>query len=250
MAKRICAVVLAVTMLITMLVTGISAVRASADTESATVTFDIGTVEAVKGDYVEIPISISENSQLVNADLYVRFDATKLNLDETYFADTESANGECCYQVNTELIKGGWMYLGNEVEPGVFRFVMATGGSGLTASGEIIRLGFEVLTDEPGLAELEFEASPCVGFDGTDDYDIAYSVNAGGVYVLNDVLIGDFDGNGTVNMRDIMQFYRAFSAGTTMTEAQIAACDYDGNGSINMRDVMNIYRGFSKGTLN
>ncbi len=64
------------------------------------------------------------------------------------------------------------------------------------------------------------------------------------------VIVGDYDGNGTVNMRDIMQFYRAFSAGTAMTEDQIAACDYDGNGSINMRDVMNIYRGFSKGTLN
>ncbi len=57
-----------------------------------------------------------------------------------------------------------------------------------------------------------------------------------------DVLLGDWDGNGTTNMRDIMQMYKAVSEGNEMTDAQFACADYDGNGTVNMRDVMKIYQ--------
>ena len=57
-----------------------------------------------------------------------------------------------------------------------------------------------------------------------------------------DVLIGDWDGNGTANMRDIMQMYKAVSEGADMTDAQFACTDFDGNGTVNMRDVMQIYK--------
>ncbi len=58
----------------------------------------------------------------------------------------------------------------------------------------------------------------------------------------DDVLPGDWDGNGNVNMRDIFHIYQAISEGVEMTAVQFIASDFDSNGVVNMRDVMTLYR--------
>ena len=221
-----------------MLAAGVSIVRASAQ---ESLTFTVASVEGAKGDIVEIPVSVSENSYLVNMDIYVEFNTDELALDKSYFTDCNDPDSSNGYYANSEILKGGWMYLGNEVEPGVFRFVAATGGAGITVGGELIRLAFEVLTDEVDSIEVTVTVDPCVVNRGEGDEETAYTAVNGGVTV-DRFQIGDYDKNGAVNMRDVMQLYKAVSEGSEMTEYQFKVSDYDENGTVNMRDVMRIYQ--------
>jgi len=242
MAKRLCAVVLAAAMLVTMLAAGVTIARAAVNE----IEFTVATVTAEKGEVVEIPVSVSENSYIVNMDLYVEFDPSQLALDKSFYVTAEDPDSAGGYAVNTDMLKGGWMYLGNETESGVFRFVAATGGAGLTAGGEVIRLAFEVLTDEVENIEVTVRVDPCVVNTGSGDEDWPCHSVDGGVTVMKYV-IGDYDQNGLVNMRDIMQIYKAVSKGETMTTYQFTVSDYDQNDIVNMRDVMMIYRVVSTG---
>ncbi len=60
-------------------------------------------------------------------------------------------------------------------------------------------------------------------------------------------LLGDIDGNGTVNMRDVMTIFAAVSKGRALTEEQQLLADYDGNGTVNIRDVMALFKVLAKG---
>ncbi len=76
-------------------------------------------------------------------------------------------------------------------------------------------------------------------WDGTTDFiDCSYVK----ITFESDILLGDYDQNGIINMRDVMQLYKDFSVGKAMTDYQKAAGDYDQNGTINMRDVLSLYK--------
>ncbi len=237
MAKRFCAVLLAAAMLVTMLAAGVTIARAAVNE----IEFTVGDVTAEKGDVVEIPVSVSENSHIVNMDIYVEFDPAQLAIDKSFYETADDPDSAGGYAVNTEILKGGWMYLGNEVEDGCFRFVAATGGSGITAGGELIRLAFEVLTDEAEKIAVTVRVDPCVVNTGDGDEEWPCHAVNGGVTVTT-YEMGDYDQSGVVNMRDIMQLYKAVSEGNDMTDYQFTVSDYDGNGVVNMRDVMKIYQ--------
>ncbi|MBR5134113.1 MAG: hypothetical protein IKV35_00775, partial [Clostridia bacterium] len=133
MMKRMISIVVAAMMLVSLF-----AVSASA-ANGATVT--VASVNGKKGDIVEVPVTISENSYLVNADMHITFDSSKVKL-VAYYADPDGDDGDLiCYSTENTILGNGWMYLGNEITKGDFVFVAATGSQvGLTKGGELFRL--------------------------------------------------------------------------------------------------------------
>ncbi len=80
----------------------------------------------------------------------------------------------------------------------------------------------------------------------SDDTENAYGYDVVAV-AAEEGILGDIDGNGTVNMRDVMTMYAAVSKGRALTEKQQRYADYDGNGVVNIRDVMSLYKVLAKG---
>ncbi len=77
---------------------------------------------------------------------------------------------------------------------------------------------------------------------------ILYSADEAGSYTMRIEplfelpIIGDVDGNDTVNVRDALMVYQCASGRTTLTDEQNAAADIDGNGGVNMRDALVLYQ--------
>lgn len=229
------------------------------------VTVTVGSVGGKVGDVVEVPVSIASGSFLVNADMRVTFDPTKLALCDTYFADDLGEEGDtCCYQVNTALFTSRWMYLGNERTEGEFVFSTATGSNtGLEAGGVMFTLAFEILSEESDGAVITFDASPFCGNDGAGelgadgypmDYDLTYTAVNGTVTVTEETttttttapqpvgLLGDMNGDGQLNMFDAILLFGGANGAREFTPEQRALADYNSDGVINMMDPLLLFR--------
>ncbi len=227
------------------------------------VTITVGSVSGKVGDVVEVPVSISANSFLVNADMLVSFDPTKLALADTYYEDPVGDEGDtCCYSVNTALFTSRWMYQGNERAAGEFIFSAATGSNtGIEAGGVMFTLAFEILSKDADGAVITFAADPICGNDGTGetgidgypvDYDLTYTAVDGTVSIGTETttttkplpvgLIGDMNGDGSLNMFDALLLYGGVNGVRQLTDQQLALADFTGDGNLNMMDALLLFR--------
>jgi hypothetical protein len=62
------------------------------------------------------------------------------------------------------------------------------------------------------------------------------------VTAVTDFLLGDVNGNGAVNMQDVMLIYQHYRGKIVLTAEQRLAADVNGNGAVNMQDVMLVYQ--------
>jgi Dockerin type I domain len=72
---------------------------------------------------------------------------------------------------------------------------------------------------------------------------------SGGSVVLNDIYPGDFNGDGVINMTDIIAFRKCFGKPRdpqNPNNGYDAKCDFDNNGVVNMQDFMRIRAGYRK----
>ncbi len=261
MKKRVLGIVTAVLVLLTTV--SMLFVMPVGAADAATVT--VGSVSGKVGDVVEVPVSIAGGSFLVNADMTVTFDPTKLALDDTYFVDELGEEGDtCCYQVNTSLFNSRWMYLGNERAAGEFVFSAATGSNtGLEAGGVMFTLAFKILSEESDGAVVSFAAGPFCGNDGAGeigadgypmDYDLAYTAVNGMVTVAEETttttttkpqpvgLLGDMNADGQLNMFDAILLFGGANGARELTAEQKALADYNCDGVINMMDPLLLFR--------
>lgn len=247
MNKRVLSLLFAAVMLLSCLT--VSAAPVLAASSAATVT--VGSATGDVGDIIEIPVTITANSYMVNADMFVMYDTDVLELVE-YYADPYDEDVKICYQVNNELFNNKWMYAANEKEPGLFVFAGASNGkTGITKGGEMFRLAFKILHEDADGTEISFMADPLCGNDGTgvtedglvQDFNIALSVVEGTVTVAAG-LRGDMDGNGELNMMDALLLYSGVSYGT-IDSANEYVGDYNGDGTVNMMDALLLYSGVS-----
>ena len=51
-------------------------------------------------------------------------------------------------------------------------------------------------------------------------------------------LTGDVDGDGNVNMKDVLLLRKAIAGAVTLTDEQAKRADVDGDGSVNMKDIL------------
>lgn len=230
---------------------------------SGTITVTVGSVSGEVGDVVEVPVSISAGSFLVNADMFVTFDTTKLELVDTYYEDPIGDEGDtCCYQVNATLFNNRWMYQGNEKTPGQFMFLAATGSNtGMEAGGVMFTLAFKILSEEADGTQILFTADPFCGNDGSSaagpdgypvDVDLAYTAVAGTVTIGGETttttkpepvgVMGDMNGDGILNTMDALLLYGGVGGARTLTEEQMARADFSGDGNVNTMDALLLYK--------
>ena len=135
----------------------------SAEPIEPTVTVTVGSATGEAGDTVLIPVEITADSRLVNADLYLHYDPDALRLIRQYDADTEE---------NRWTLDGIWQGSLWAAEPsdGTLHIMLATGADGLTEGGALFTLMFEVLDDlsEPTLLEPTVAVCGVAGDDGAD----------------------------------------------------------------------------------
>lgn len=139
----------------------------SAEPVEPAVTVTVGSVTGEKGDTVLIPVDISAESRLVNADIYVRYDPDRLRAIKQYDADTEE---------NRWTLDGIWPGSLWAAEPseGLLHIMLATGDKGMTSGGTLFWLMFEVMDDLSTPAVLQPQAAVCgVTGDGGEDVDLA-----------------------------------------------------------------------------
>ncbi|MBQ9414282.1 MAG: hypothetical protein IJU16_04055 [Clostridia bacterium] len=190
MYKKSIALFAAIALLVAMLIP--AGLTVSADTRTATVTLTPSGDTALGGT-VQVAAVISENSYLVNADMVVTYDPTKLELDNTAFEDPDDEDATACYTFDMSRYPRNSMVMGKAAEPGVFKFVYATGSKvGLTAGIELFCIAFKVIADEPGDTSVTFSADPICGNDGEQgvstggyplDFTIEYTASPAVIHI-------------------------------------------------------------------
>ncbi len=246
--KRWTAIVLSCVLLASVLVMPTSAAS------SATIT--VGTVSGLKGDVVELPVTISAESYLVNADFFVVYDSTRLELVNDHFS-------EGCYRVGTVFSNNRWIYIGAKVYNGKFRFSTAYSGSiGTSTGGEMFRVAFRILKDDSETIPVNLVVDTACANDGASspddsgypaDYELSCTTVAGAVKIgtateppTEEKLMGDVTGDGVVNMRDALFLYQCMSRQIEMTDERKEVADMTGDGMVNMRDALFLFSKVSK----
>ena len=139
----------------------------SAEPIEPAVTVTTGAASGDMGDTVLIPVEITADSHLVNADLYVRYDASRLRAIRQYDADADE---------DRWTMDGIWDGALWSAEPsdGTLHIMLATGGDGLTEEGALFTLMFEVLEElsEPALIEPTVAVCGVLG-ENSEDTDLA-----------------------------------------------------------------------------
>lgn len=131
------------------------------------VTVTLGAASGEKGDTVLIPVDITADSHLVNADLYIRYDTSCLRAIKQYDADADENRW------TTDGIWPGSLWAAEPTE-GMLHVMLATGEDGLTESGTLFGLMFEVLCDLDQPTLLQPQVAVCgVAADDEQDTDLA-----------------------------------------------------------------------------
>ena len=81
----------------------------------------------------------------------------------------------------------------------------------------------------------------CEKWDGEDLYGYA-TVWIVSKEVVSDILLGDLNVDGTVNMMDALLLYGGTGGARTMTEEQTAVSDMNSDGTVNMMDALLLYK--------
>lgn len=123
--------------------TGSGATEQTQTTTAATpeeIVLTVGQATGAPGDLVTIPVTISDNSYLVNADLEIQYDTDKLRLVSQY---DESMGGDMLVKV------GIWNYMlvPEETQPGTVHVALVKSGAGISRGGDLFSLQFEILED-------------------------------------------------------------------------------------------------------
>lgn len=241
MMKRLTALALCCALLVCVLAVP------SAATSSATIT--VGTASGQKGDIVELPVTISANSYLVNADLLIEFDATCLELVDDYYDEG------CCQTAS--MFSSRWTCIGvKESESKLWYFIATGNNTGLTAGGEMFRMAFRILKDDVESVAVTVRADVICGNDGTGapdesgypaDYEMSCAAIAGAVKIgtaattaPDEKLVGDLNFDNRISMKDALMLYAGVS-GNGLTQERLAVADITGDGAVNMRDALKLY---------
>ncbi|MBE6763278.1 MAG: hypothetical protein E7553_02835 [Ruminococcaceae bacterium] len=161
--SMVCSLALMLTMLFGMMVVPASASNAV----SLTLTDTAGEL----GDTVEVSVSVSENSYLVNGDFDVYYDTDYLR----YIPESCEA---------TALLDGAYWAANSPIE-GEVRMSFASGASvGITAGGALFTMKFEIINKDSTETRLTLNASPLCGCNGGEDFDLTATISGGQIGIV------------------------------------------------------------------
>ncbi len=89
-----------------------------------------------------------------------------------------------------------------------------------------------------------YDSDTLAPWDGVTDFAEYVYVE---IAFESDVLLGDVNLDGTVNMRDVLRLYQHINGNAALTDAQaLTAADMDGNHAVNMRDALALFQKVSE----
>jgi len=184
------------------------------------------------GDHFTIEITSNKMNDVGMIEMYLAYDNTKFKAvgsnARSWFAGMEMKD------INLAPIGDKD---GNPNNGEIWITGMSLNAQSCEMTDVIATVTFEVLTDVTENSEICVigETLSCTH----DVIDHVIHTANGGVTIGGD---GDITGDGAVNMRDVMVFYKMQSTGESLTEEQKASADVNGDGRINMYDVQMAYR--------
>lgn len=220
MKKWTCCILAAALLL--SLATGVYA----AEVTGCVISADSVTAEA--GAEVTVPIRVSDNSGATNFSIRLYYDREALTLKT--------------------LENGAWDLIsvnpdGIDEEKTACTVVVGASAGAVTGESVLVNAVFTVNADFTGTTQI----TPAVNYIRNNSAvfsvfeEITATVESGTVEVGAGILLGDVNGDGTINLKDAM-LVRAYinkrnNGGTTFEQA----ADVNGDGKIDMRDAMMIY---------
>ncbi len=160
--KKTLSVLFSTVLVLSMLFSVMAVPASAANTTTLTVTDTAGEL----GDIVEVSISVSADSYLVNGDLDLSYDPSMLR----YVSDSCQAS---------TLLDGVYWAANSPVE-GEVRMSFASDASvGITAQGALFTMQFEIINKDAMQTSLSLEVSPLRGCNGGDDFDVKPTVTGG-----------------------------------------------------------------------
>ena len=151
----------------------VSAVSATAATSVPPVSVTVEGGSVLAGDTVIVPVTVSADACLVDADVFLRYDPALLEPVLQYDAATDSERyaepGTFDGVVRSEKMEDGRLYV-----------LLATAGEGSRAKGTLFYAAFRLLSDKPAGATVTPEVVSCHVRAGDTDAD---AVAAGTVSV-------------------------------------------------------------------
>lgn len=223
--KKIMTGLLALAVLLSFAVTAL-AVEAG----GCSVTAGSGSVEP--GGTVTIPVTLSGNPGFTNFGIALDYDRTQLELVSIQTADAEQSFLCGAYAAaNT-----GW----TDEDGKTYGYITAACPEPVKEDGVLFTATFRASESFSGTASVQ----PVVRYLRTNQgllsvfETIPAEAREG---VLSTVLVGDFDGNGSVDIFDVTGLYAEIGTGREFTAEELARLDVDGNGSVDVFDVMAIY---------
>ena len=185
----------------------------------------------IKDGFVEVDINLENNPGITKLGFTVEFNGTYLEFD-----------GVTSYGVFAEadfdaiVAEDGSLY------------VYAESDTKVTASGTLVTLKFKY-TDEVAAGTYTLDVVPNFKGDAKDgayngaDYVTVEAVKPGQV-TISSVLYGDADGNGVVNVNDVVRLKQYFARWSVTIDK--ANADADGNGVVNVNDVVRLQQYFAR----
>ncbi|MBE6530045.1 MAG: hypothetical protein E7680_05560 [Ruminococcaceae bacterium] len=202
-------------------------------TTTDTATVEVESVTARVGTTVEVAVSISNNPGIASMGFTLSFDEG-LKLVK---AQNGEAFSELMFTPPAKLKNGGIT--------GSCRFAWI-GTENVTEDGIILNLQFEVDESLAGNTECAISASFASG-DVLDENRNTIEINSvNGIVTVIDYIPGDVDGNGIINMLDVLSLCQYYVDGCKYDPEGYAvtinenAGDVDGSGNINMLDVLTL----------
>lgn len=186
------------------------------------------------GKQISVPISLENNLGIASMLLSVNYDSSVLELVSV--TDSEKL-GEALHSDTLNAI------------PYTLCWMNSTITENITYNGEIVVLTFNVL-DTATLGDTKIEVS--YDYDNDDildcDMNAVKFLTVDGTITISDVLLGDVNDDGKVNLRDgmVLQRYIARWSGYTAETINMAAADVNADGKVNLRDGMILQRHIAK----
>lgn len=192
---------------------------------SAQATTNNVTLIAAKSEStVTVTLSVSEARKGVQA--VVDFDSTKLTYASAEILSSELSD----FNTVESSVKA--------TEAGI-RIMLV---SKTAVSGDLIKLSFTVADDAVGKADFTVSDLKTVGSDGNVTTD-----TAGSASVAITIKPGDINGDGSVDVRDLVRIKKYLAKATT--DIVVENSDLDGNGSVENADMVILRKGLIDGTL-
>ena len=187
--------------------------------------------------------AVPDTDIAVDLNINGEYEANALTLSITYDPELLTVGSITKGEVWLEMLDLDATVMVNNNTPGIVRMMVIMPSSAIGSSGKLLTLNLHIAadieygTDIPIIIEItEFFTSPF----GGSDIPIPYTVANGIVHV--DCMLGDINGDGTLNASDVILIMRYALDMIELNPRQLAAADYNGDGQINASDALMLMR--------